>query len=77
AQAIASARGGADEQGRLQGALGSITSVGNVLGPVLFTMVFAQTVAPRGNLPGVSLWLAAGILLFGLWPAWRFRKSDL
>ena len=77
AQAIASARVGPDEQGRLQGALGSITSVGNVLGPVLFTMVFAQTVAPRGNVPGVALWLAAGILLLGLWPAWRFRKSDL
>ncbi|MDI9409816.1 MAG: TCR/Tet family MFS transporter [Candidatus Pacebacteria bacterium] len=74
AQALASARVGPEEQGRLQGSLASITSIGNVVGPVFFTMIFAQTVAPRGDVPGMAMWVAAVLLLVGLWPAWEFRR---
>jgi DHA1 family tetracycline resistance protein-like MFS transporter len=70
-QSLISSRVGADEQGRLQGALGSISSLTSITAPLVFAQVFAWSVAPgRGGgwsgatiLAGGALSLAALVLL--------------
>jgi DHA1 family tetracycline resistance protein-like MFS transporter len=46
----------ADEQGRLQGALSSLTGIAGLIGPGLFTVVFSVLIGP---LPGAAFLLAA------------------
>ena len=61
-QALMSARVGADEQGRLQGALASIASLTSVAAPIGLTQLFAWSIA-GGRDPawsGVTMLLAAG-----------------
>jgi MFS transporter, DHA1 family, tetracycline resistance protein len=72
AQAIMTARMGADEQGRLQGALSSLAGVAHMIGPVLFTSVFALSLRPGSALPeGTAFLLAAWFLAAsGLLAAW-------
>ena len=56
------------EQGKLQGANGSITSIAGLIGPTLFTQSFAWFIdQQRGwTLPGVPFYLAAALLLLAL-----------
>jgi DHA1 family tetracycline resistance protein-like MFS transporter len=65
AQGLMTRRVGASEQGRLQGANGSLTGIAGLIGPGLFTLSFSFAIAPaRGwHLPGTPFVLAA-LLLF-------------
>ncbi len=67
-QALMSARVGADEQGRLQGALASIASLTSVAAPIGLTQLFAWSIA-GGRDPawsGVTMLLAAGFTVMAL-----------
>src|SRR5438094_1941354 len=64
-QGLMTRRVGADEQGRLQGAIASVTGIAGVIAPVLFTQVFAVAIGrlrPLG-LPGAPFLLAALLLV--------------
>ena len=61
------------EQGRLQGAVVSLSSLAGIIAPTLFTRAFASVSAQnlRGPLAGLTFWLAALLLLLALGLAWR------
>jgi MFS transporter, DHA1 family, tetracycline resistance protein len=52
-------------QGKLQGAINSLRAVTGMVGPILFTQVFALAIAPRASVhfPGAPYFLAAMLLL--------------
>lgn len=63
AQGIMARRVSVSEQGALQGALGSLASLASLVGPVLFTLTYARSIAPGGwNAPGAA-WLLAMLVL--------------
>jgi DHA1 family tetracycline resistance protein-like MFS transporter len=64
---------GPSEQGQLQGANSSLTGIANLLGPILFTQIFALFIGERTDwhLPGAPFLLAALLLLFAAVLAWR------
>jgi DHA1 family tetracycline resistance protein-like MFS transporter len=70
-----------DEQGAVQGALNSITSIAGIIAPLLWTFLFSWGIAPERTLklPGLPF-LGAGVvslLALGLaWRAFQFRKSS-
>jgi DHA1 family tetracycline resistance protein-like MFS transporter len=51
------------EQGQLQGANASLMGIANLLGPGLFTQVFAVAIGGAWHLPGAPFYLAALLLL--------------
>ncbi|HUI74239.1 MAG TPA: TCR/Tet family MFS transporter [Candidatus Acidoferrum sp.] len=55
-------------QGKLQGAINSLRSITGMIGPLLFTQVFAVSIAPhtRFHLPGSPFFLGALLLAFSL-----------
>lgn len=66
-QSMFSREAGDDEQGQLQGAIGSVHGVTGMLGPILFTQVLAWAIdADRGHAPtavaGAPFLLAAGLM---------------
>jgi DHA1 family tetracycline resistance protein-like MFS transporter len=67
-QGLMSQRVAGHEQGKLQGANGSLTSVAGLIGPVLFTESFAYCIAKSRawNLPGAPFFLAALLLVVAL-----------
>jgi DHA1 family tetracycline resistance protein-like MFS transporter len=67
AQALMTRRVEPTEQGRLQGAQGSLQGVAGLIGPGLFTLTFAHFIAPGlgWQLPGAPFLLAAALLLLG------------
>ena len=67
-QALMSRRASASEQGQLQGALASIFGIAGMIGPIMFTGIFAFAVSQQGALhvPGAPYWLASALLLGGL-----------
>jgi DHA1 family tetracycline resistance protein-like MFS transporter len=56
---------GPDEQGRLQGAIGAVQAATSMVGPLVFSAIFAWSIAPvrEPSLPGLALSLAAFCLL--------------
>jgi MFS transporter, DHA1 family, tetracycline resistance protein len=70
---------GASEQGELQGALGSIRGISMMIGPGIFTFIFAQFIGPWRSLglPGAP-WYVAAIMYAGAFVvAWRVTgKAD-
>lgn len=71
------------EQGRLQGALSSISSLANIFGPLVFGHVFAAFVhsGPRQTqlavgleIPGAAFYLASLVLLSAFLLAWRVAR---
>jgi DHA1 family tetracycline resistance protein-like MFS transporter len=70
---LMSRRVGPHEQGQVQGANGSIAGIANMIGPGLFTQIFAAAIAPgqSWHLPGAPFALAALIVLVGMVIAWR------
>jgi MFS transporter, DHA1 family, tetracycline resistance protein len=64
AQSVMTRRVSASEQGQLQGALGSLASIASLLGPELFTLIYAQSFHKESvwNLAGAA-WLFAMLLL--------------
>ncbi len=68
----------ADEQGAVQGALNSITSVAGILAPLLWTFLFSWALAPeRGfQLPGLPFYGASLVSLLAAACAWRaFQRA--
>jgi len=65
------------EQGRLQGAIGSLSSVAGIIGPLIFSRAFATTTdhGPHNPWVGITFWLAAAMLLGGLYLAWRSTRG--
>jgi DHA1 family tetracycline resistance protein-like MFS transporter len=63
-QSLMSRRVSASEQGQLQGASGSLQGIASLVGPVLFTAIFAYAIGPGRTfgLPGAAF-LAAAVLL--------------
>ncbi|HWU77461.1 MAG TPA: TCR/Tet family MFS transporter [Rhodanobacter sp.] len=64
------------EQGRLQGAIGSLSSFAGIFGPYLFAQVFALSIAPASHmhLPGAAFVLSAVLMLVGLVIAVRVTR---
>jgi MFS transporter, DHA1 family, tetracycline resistance protein len=66
-QAMMSHRIHASEQGQLQGALGSMRAMNGMIGPLLFTQVFALAVGQGGlQILGAPFLLAALLLLIAM-----------
>jgi MFS transporter, DHA1 family, tetracycline resistance protein len=65
------------EQGRLQGALGSLTGIAELIGPGLFTLVFAASIAESSGvrLPGSAFLLSAALLAAAAALAFRITRS--
>ena len=66
------------EQGRLQGALASLQSVAGIIGPLLFTSVFAYFISPQAPLqvPGAPFLLSALLVGLALVVAWRYTRDE-
>jgi len=64
-QALATRLASASEQGRLQGALSSLRAVSGMIGPLLFTQIFALSVT-AGVFPGGAYFLSAVLLAASL-----------
>ncbi len=64
-QAIMTRRVAKNEQGELQGAINMLRSVGMIVGPAIFTGIFAYSIAPTHiwKAPGAG-WVAGAVLLF-------------
>jgi len=64
------------EQGRLQGAIGSLGSFAGIFGPYLFAQVFAFSIAPSApvHVPGAAFILSALLMLVGLLIAMRVTR---
>lgn len=67
----------ADEQGAVQGALNSLGSVAGIVGPLLWTSIYAISIEPKGNFyfPGLAFVCAGGITVLALVPALRAFKK--
>lgn len=67
-QSLISKRVDAAEQGRLQGALSSVRGITGMIGPLVFTQVFAAAIVA---LPGAPYLLAAALVAGSAGIAWR------
>jgi len=65
------------EQGQLQGANASIAGLTGVIGPILFTLVFAWFISPNApaTLPGMPFFVAAVLMLGSLAVAFRVTRA--
>jgi DHA1 family tetracycline resistance protein-like MFS transporter len=75
-QSLTSRRVPGNEQGRLQGAMSGIQSITGLVGPSLYTTVFAWAITSgkSWNLPGLGILLASGLVVLALILAIRFAK---
>lgn len=75
-QALMSQRVGPSEQGQLQGALASLFGVAGMIGPLVFTEVFAFAIAQHRavRLPGSPYWLASALLLGSMLIVWAVTR---
>ena len=73
-QALMTQRLAPDEQGRLQGAVTSLNGIANMVGPPVFTGLFALFISKSApvHLPGAPFLLAALVMVVSLPIAWRF-----
>ncbi len=78
-QGMMTTRVSSSEQGQLQGALSSLRGIAFMIGPILFTSVFASSIgANRGwNLPGAPYLLAALLLTGAMYVAWRVTRPRM
>ena len=72
-QAIITRQVHADEQGGLQGAIASMTSLAGIFAPFIFTHTFALFISDHApmHLPGAAFLLASFVLLLAFGLAWR------
>ena len=72
-QALMTRQVALDQQGQLQGAMASVQSVSQLLGPFLFTLTFAYFIGGQApiKLPGAPFFLASLLVLLGLGIAMR------
>jgi MFS transporter, DHA1 family, tetracycline resistance protein len=61
-QSMMTKRVDAREQGELQGAISSISALSKIVGPTLFTSIFAFSIGPI-DVPGLTFWIASALLL--------------
>jgi DHA1 family tetracycline resistance protein-like MFS transporter len=75
-QAIMTRLVDATEQGRLQGALASLMGLASLIGPTMFTQMFAAFISTRADLrlPGAPFLLAALLLFAAMLLAWRTTR---
>jgi len=57
---------GPSEQGQLQGALSSLRGIAGLLGPLVFTQIFAIGIGSRHAIPGAPYLLAAALLVLAV-----------
>jgi len=67
----------ATEQGRLQGALASLVGLASMIGPTLFTQIYALFISTRADLglPGAPFLLAAVLISVAMAVAWRTTRK--
>jgi MFS transporter, DHA1 family, tetracycline resistance protein len=65
---------GPTEQGRLQGLDGSLRGIADLVGPGLFTLTFANFIAPGRELPGAPFLLAALLQVAAIALAWHATR---
>ncbi len=72
-QTMMTRRVDATEQGRLQGALASLTGLASLIGPTVFTQTFSVFIGPHADLgvPGAPFLLAAVLVFASMVLAWR------
>lgn len=77
-QSLMSQRVAAHEQGKLQGANGSVTSIAGLIGPGMFTLSFAHFIdkSRAWTLPGAPFFIAAALLLLALMLAAQAARPD-
>jgi DHA1 family tetracycline resistance protein-like MFS transporter len=77
AQGMMSSKVGASEQGQLQGATGSLRGISGLIGPTLFTQVFALFISSSAPfaLPGAPFLLSACLIAVALLLALALVKS--
>ncbi len=77
-QSLMTRRVSPSEQGQLQGANASIAGLTGILGPIFFTLVFAQFIAPTGraDIPGMPFFLAAVLMLASVFVALRVTRAS-
>jgi DHA1 family tetracycline resistance protein-like MFS transporter len=77
AQGLMTRRVTPSEQGQLQGASGSLRGIGGLVGPGLFTLTFAASIAPSSalHLPGAPFLVSAALLLGAFFLAARVTRS--
>ena len=63
------------EQGRLQGANSGLMAMAGLVGPILFTEIFAWSIRQRPEAPGLALYLSAAFLFGALALAWRTPRA--
>lgn len=68
-QAMATRSVDPSEQGRLQGALGSLQSIALLIGPLMFANIFAAATAT--TVPGAPMFLGGALLFAAMLVAWR------
>jgi DHA1 family tetracycline resistance protein-like MFS transporter len=68
---------GPSDQGKLQGALASIQGVAGLIGPLLFTQIFATAIRAEGSfhLPGAPYLLSALLVVVALFTAMRATRA--
>jgi MFS transporter, DHA1 family, tetracycline resistance protein len=78
AQAIMTRKIAPNEQGRLQGAIGSLSSVAGVIAPSIFTSTFAAVaLSPTPAwYAGAAFWLAASFVAIGGIIAWSSTRRE-
>ncbi len=76
AQGMMTRRVSESEQGELQGAISSLRSLAVIVGPGLFTFIFALSIdQKRGwNVPGAPWFLGAGLLFIAMLMSTRVKK---
>jgi DHA1 family tetracycline resistance protein-like MFS transporter len=67
----------ATEQGRLQGLDGSLRGIADLIGPGLFTLLFAHFIAPGREAPGAPFLLAALLQVAAIALAWRATRPPV
>jgi MFS transporter, DHA1 family, tetracycline resistance protein len=76
-QALMTRRVGKHEQGELQGAISLLRSVGMLIGPLLFSTIFAFSVSPAHawKAPSIAWFIAGALLLVAAAIAWRVTNA--
>ncbi len=78
AQGLMSRGVGPSEQGQLQGAISASRGIAGLIGPILFTFVFASAITgfSEWRVPGAPFYLAAALLFSSLLLAFRIDQND-
>ena len=78
AQGLMSRDVGPAEQGQLQGAISALRGIAGLIGPILFTFVFARFITGIAGwrVPGAPFYLAAALLFGSLLLALRVTRDD-